>query len=171
MRSFLKWLQQNMNYTLSTQRSIPNEKKNSYLFCKYNAAPHAKGCCTLHYYLQYTFVLSWEKPKKSPHVFDIIALFSVQLCDCNYNSTLKSTVPKTEYLSTKKTSILWVIRRIVLTWEQNDFILVRKEIKWAVNIFRHLKKWLMRSKCIFWRYLNQSDKSAPTIVWTACKNV
>lgn len=75
-------------------------KKLFHLFCKCNAAPHAKGCCTLHYYLQYIFVLSWENPKKSPHVFDIIALFTVQLCDCNYNSTLKSTVPKTEYLST-----------------------------------------------------------------------
>lgn len=162
-----------MNYTLSTQRSIPNEKKKLfYLFCKCNAAPHAKGCCTLHYYLQYILVLSWENPKKSPHVFDIIALFTVQLCDCNYNSTLKSTVPKTEYLSTEDIDLMSHSPYSPdLGTEWLYFILVRKEIKWAVNIFRHLKKWLMRSKCISWRYLNQSDKSAPTIVWTACKNV
>ena len=41
----------------------------------------------------------------------------------------------------------------------NDFFLFSHvKIKWEVNVFRHLKKRLM-----FWRYLNQSGKSASTI--------
>ena len=54
----------------------------------------------------------------------------------------------------------------------NDFFLfLYVKIKWEVNVFRHLKKRLMRSECMFWRCLNQSGKSASTIGLNACKSV
>ena len=58
----------------------------------------------------------------------------------------------------------------VLTWHRMTSLYSRTlKIKWEVNVFRHLKKRLMRSECVFWRYLNQSGKSASTIGSNACK--
>ena len=63
-----------------------------------------------------------------------------------------------------KISIWWVICRIVLIWHRTTSFYSRtKKIRRNVNVFRHLKKRLMRSECMFWRYLNQIAKSASTI--------
>ena len=71
-----------------------------------------------------------------------------------------------------KTSIWWVIRRIVLTWHRmTSFYSRTSKIKWEANVFWYLKKRLMRSECMFLRYLNQSGKSASTIGSNTCKYV
>lgn len=65
---------------------------------------------------------------------------------------------------TLKTSTWWVIRRIVLIWHPTTSFLPRtSNINYEINVFQHLKKRLMHSKCIFWTYLKQSGKSISKI--------
>ena len=55
----------------------------------------------------------------------------------------------------------------------NDFFLfpyVKNKIR-GQRFSTPLKKRLMRSECMFWRYLNQSGKSASRIGLNACKSV
>ena len=83
------------------------------------------------------------------------------------NASSHTSAQTTAFLITQN-----INRSIVLTWHwMTSFCSRTKKVKWEVNVFRHLKKRLMRSECIFWSYLNHSGKIASTICSNTCKTV
>lgn len=88
-----------------------------------------------------------------------------------FTTTMRALINRLKqllFLNTQ-TKIWWVIRRLVRTWhEMISFHFYTWRTNIGVNVFRHLKEWLVQSECMFWRYFNQSSKSASTI---ACRSV
>ncbi|GBP56555.1 hypothetical protein EVAR_53629_1 [Eumeta japonica] len=52
----------------------------------------------------------------------------------------------------------------------NFYLFPSLKNNYVVNVFRAAKRPLMRSKCTFWRYLNQNGNSAIKIDFSVCKS-